>query len=144
MKRILFVAGLVMALMATSCEKEKEVAVNSSSILGDWEITNRVWEYIEDGKVTDSEEEPLEGGSGYVMTLASDGSCVLKYNGNVQSTSRWTLTGKKIVFAETMPESDMSYDCEIKSMTATTMELVYYMEVGEDYADTMRLICTKR
>ena len=29
-------------------------------------------------------------------------------------------------------------------MTATTMELVYYMEVGEDYADTMRLICTKR
>ena len=60
MKRILFVAGLVMALMATSCEKEKDVAVTSSSILGDWEITNRVWEYIEDGKVVDSEEEPVE------------------------------------------------------------------------------------
>ena len=123
----------------------EEVAVNSSSILGDWEITNRVWEYIEDGKVTDAEDDPLSGADEgkYVFTLASDGLCVLKYNDNVRSTSRWTLTGKKIVFAETMPEPDMSYDCEIKSMTATTMELVYYMEVGEDYADTMRLVCRR-
>ena len=39
-----------------------------------------------------------------------------------------------------MLEPDMSYDCEVNSLTATTMELVYYMEVGDDYADTRRLI----
>lgn len=48
-----------MALM-TSCEKKDGVVVNSSSILGDWVISNRVWEYIEDGKVVDAEEEPVE------------------------------------------------------------------------------------
>ena len=48
-----------MALI-TSYEKKEEVAVNSSSILGDWVISNRVSEYIEDGKVVDSEEEPVE------------------------------------------------------------------------------------
>ncbi|MBE6250647.1 MAG: hypothetical protein E7111_03230 [Bacteroidales bacterium] len=104
MKRILFFAGLIMTLMAVSCEKEKEVAVNSSSILGDWEITSRVWEYIEDG-VVDSEADGLE--ETYVFTLASDGSCAVKVNGTVLSTSRWTLTGKKIVFAETTPEPDI-------------------------------------
>jgi hypothetical protein len=59
MKRILFIAGLLIALM-TSCEKKDRVAVNSSSILGDWVISNRVWEYIEEGKVVDAEEEPVE------------------------------------------------------------------------------------
>ncbi len=50
----------------------EEVAVNSSSILGDWEITNRVWEYIEDGKVVDAEEEPVEGQDDIVFTLVED------------------------------------------------------------------------
>ena len=48
-----------MALI-TSCEKKDGVAVNSSSILEDWVISNRVWEYIEDGKVVDAGEEPVE------------------------------------------------------------------------------------
>ena len=109
--------------------------------LGDWEITSRVWEYIEDG-VVDSEEDGLE--ETYVFTLASDGSCAVKVNGTVQSTSIWTLTGKKIVFAETFPEPYMSYECEIKSLTTEGMVLVYYMEVGDDYADTMKLVCKKR
>lgn len=118
----------------------EEVAVNSSSILGDWVISNRVWEYIEDGKVVDAEEEPVEGQDDIVFTLVEDGTCVLKYYGRVYSKSCWTLTGNKIFFAEMTPEPDMSYDCEVKSMTAMSMELVYYIEVGDDYADTRRLI----
>ena len=54
-----------------------------------------------------------------------------------------STTLDEIPFAETMPEPDMSYDCEVKSMTAMSMELVYYMEVGDDYADTMRLVCRR-
>lgn len=131
-----------MALM-TSCEKKDGVAVNSSSILGDRVISNRVWEYIEDGKVVDAEEEPVEGQDDIVFTLVEDGTCVLKYYGRVYSKSCWTLTGNKIFFAEMTPEPDMSYDCEVKSMTAMSMELVYYMEVGDDYADTMRLVCRR-
>ena len=71
MKRVLFIAGLLMALM-TSCEKKDGVVVNSSSILGDWVISNRVWEYIEDGKVVDAEEEPVEGQDDMVFTLVED------------------------------------------------------------------------
>ena len=119
-----------MTLIVTSCEKESEVAVTSSSILGDWEITSRVWEYIEDGK--------------YVFTLASDGTSVVNYYGNVLSTSKWILSRNKIVFVEVTPEPGMSYDCEIKSLTSHGMNLVYYMEKGDDYADTMKLICKKR
>ena len=107
-------------------------------------ITSRVWEYIEDGKVTDTEEAPLEGGIRYVFTLASDGTCVVNYYDNVLSTSKWILSRNKIVFVEVTPEPGMSYDCEIKSLTSHGMNLVYYMEKGDDYADTMKLICKKR
>lgn len=146
MKRILIcIASLAMIL---SCEKEKQIVINEDSISGSWEITSMAWEDIESGKITNFEDIEL-----YDATIIID----INTNGTITSKAidvetgaesrhfegTWILKDNKLTITENFPEIGLAYDCEIKNLTNNTMDIIQYLYVEDDYAETRRISCKR-
>lgn len=147
MKRFLIcIASLAMIL---SCEKEKQIVINEDSISGSWEITSMAWEDIESGKITNFEDIEL-----YDATIIID----INTNGTITSKAidvetgaearlsegTWSLSNNKLTITETFPEEGLTYDCEIKNLTNNTMDIIEYLYMEDDYAETRRISCKRR
>lgn len=147
MKRILIcIASFAMIL---SCEKEKQIVINEDSISGSWEITSMAWEDIESGKITNFEDIEL-----YDATIIID----INTNGTISSKATdvetgsearlsegiWSLSNNKLTITETFPEEGLTYDCEIKNLTNNTMDIIEYLYMEDDYAETRRISCKRR
>ena len=147
MKRILIC--IVSLAIILSCEKEKQIVINEGSISGSWEIASMAWEEIEGGKITSSEDIKHDDTT-IIIDINTNGTISSKAT-DVETGSEarlsegtWSLSNNKLTITETFPEEGLTYDCEIKNLTNNTMDIIEYLYMEDDYAETRRLSCKRR
>ena len=117
MKRILFFAGLLMTLMATSCEKND---VNENKLVGKWQSES--YQYIEyDGTGNPILDVTYKAPAFLVtMELNADGTgkCVEKSDG-YEDEGSWSLSDKRITITMSPLDVD-TFDV----ISVTSKELV--------------------